>query len=133
MSLGRKINTPTIKEVTALNKTAAADKSFILLIIECFSGEIKLQIFSMAVFMISVTKTNPIQKTIRTHSNRLIFNQTPKVIAVIVSNKCIQELCSSLKKSLIPLKANLKLNKRSNMENLDCFICESFFTTKDKF
>lgn len=78
MSLGRNINTPTINEVIALNRVAAADKSLIFLIIECRSGEIKSQTFSIAVLIISTANTNPMQKTTRIHSNRLIFNQTAR-------------------------------------------------------
>lgn len=87
MSLGRNIREPIINEVIALNKTAAADKSLIRLIIVCRSGEIKSQIFSIAALMISATKTKPIQKTTRIHSKRLIFNQKARVMAKIVNSK----------------------------------------------
>ena len=66
--LGKKIIKPTITDVIALVKTAAAAKSFTFLIELCFSGETKSAMFSIDEFTNSAKNTKPMQKIINNHS-----------------------------------------------------------------
>jgi len=78
---------PIMNAVIALNRTAAAERSFIFPINGLFSKEIRSQMFSMAELKISETKTKPIEKMSKTHSKTLIFNKNPKTIAKNVKKR----------------------------------------------
>lgn len=72
--------------VSALNKTAAADKSFTFFICSFFSGETKSAIFSMDELRISVTNTKPHAKINTIHSMFEILRANPSSITTNVEN-----------------------------------------------
>ena len=78
---------PVISAVSEPINTAAADKSFIFLILSCFSGEIKSAIFSIDELMISRQKTSPMEKTIAIHSLAETLKNNPASTTTIAANK----------------------------------------------
>lgn len=78
---------PVITAISAAIKTAAADKSLMVLIAGFVSFEIKSAIFSIAVLKISDTHTKPIAKVNAIASIRETGQMTDKPITAIVAAK----------------------------------------------
>ncbi len=104
-------------DTIADNNTPAAARSFALPILIFSSFVIASPRFSTAELNISATKTKPIANIINNHSCTERLNQMPANITRIVTARCIHELCSSLKRCPIPLKAYLKLISLALNEN----------------
>jgi hypothetical protein len=105
-----------------LIRTPAAARSFTSLIDFCFSAETKSDNFSMDVFIASAVKTIPIAIRTATHSEIEILKAIPAIITDRAAAECIQALCSLENRTLMPLKANLKLLSLSPILNLLLFM-----------
>ena len=104
-----KIIPPAINEIRAAMRTAAAAKSFALLIPSSNSGLTESDMASIELLKSSAMKTIPVTIMITVHSRVLTFRIIPVINAVIAAKKWILELCSFLISEASPLKAYLKL------------------------
>ena len=105
-----------------LIRTPAAARSFTSLIDFCFSGDTKSESFSKDVFNASEAKTIPVTIRTATHSEIDILKAIPDIITDRAAARCIQALCSVKNRTLMPLKANLKLLSLSLILNLLLFM-----------
>lgn len=96
---------PTKSAKMAATRTNPALMSFMILISASLSGEILLQIFSIAVLAISEMRTKVMASKIQSQSVLLMFRIKPRITTVINATRWIKAFRSVLKKHKIPSSA----------------------------